>query len=392
MPHFSFFSPQSKKPVTKDSPIWLQPIPLRLDALLKADHASVSHADYFQAARRFLEVGSYRVVTRAVSQCLNQKIKPQDISRIRIRLAKHGAYYHPARVEIVVDSKQLTFVLNVALSGPGQRFVERDYQHLKRLNTETPFHYLPQVYGFDRIATPAGSKFGMFLGEWFDDYHEFHLAPDPADGKLKMVVWDEARGRYFLTDDQTKALYARAAKILTCYYNPASTEQVLAWHHAAGDFVVKLTEDRLKLKLVTVRRYASTFESKQQALSAADDPNWILQGLLIFFLNLSIQMRLDRIEGVGEMVWSEKSAVEATFTGFLDALSLKPDMDALPDSVLACFVAYFSACRATDLMDLSEAIVKRLNPRMPELPVIKKNLNEHAETLHGAFQQFLSMS
>jgi hypothetical protein len=392
MPPFSFFSPQSKKPVTKDSPIWLQPIPLRLDAMLKADHASVSHADYFQAAQSFLEARSYDVVTRAVSQRLNQKVNPQDISQIHIRLVKHGAYYHPARVEIVVDSKQWPFVLNVALSGPGQGFVERDYQHLKKLNTETSFHYLPQVYGFDRITTPAGSKFGMFLGEWFDDYHEFHLAPDPADGKLKMVVWDEARGRYFLTDDQTKALYARAAKILTCYYNPASTEQILAWHHAAGDFVVKLAEDRLKLKLVTVRRYASAFESKQQAVSAADDPTWILQALLVFFLNLSIQMRLDRIEGVGDMVWSGKATIEATFTGFLDALSVKPDMDVLPDSVLACFVAYFSGCQASDLLDLSEAIVDRFNPRMPGLSVIKKNLNEHAETLHGTFQQFLSMS
>jgi hypothetical protein len=112
---------------------------------------------------------------------------------------------------------------------------------------------------------------------------------------------------------------------------------------------------------------------------------------LIFFLNLALQMRLDRLEGVGEMVWSDKSAVDATLTGFLDALSIKPDVPILPDSPLPCFLAYLSACQESDLYDLSLAIVKRFNPRMPELPVIKQNLNEHVETLYGAIQELLAM-
>ncbi|MGD8393272.1 MAG: hypothetical protein PVH74_17180, partial [Desulfobacterales bacterium] len=71
--------------------------------------------------------------------------------------------------------------------------------------------------------------------------------------------------------------------------------------------------------------------------------------------------------------------------------SMKPDVDILPDSPLACFLAYLSACQASDLRDLSEAIVNRFNPRMPELPVIKKNLSEHVETLYGAIQDLLEM-
>lgn len=392
MPHFSFFTPRSKEPVTKDSPIWQHPIPLRLDALLKADDASVSHADYFRAGQAFLEARSYDIITRAASQRLGRKIKPQDISAIRIRLEKHGAYYHPARVEAIVDQKKLSFVLNVALSESGQRFVERDYHNLKRLNAETPFHYLPQVYGWEGTAGSAGLNFGMFLGEWFNAYHEFHLAPDPAAKTLKIIVWDEIRGRFFLTAEQMKTLYAQAAKILTCYYNLVSFEQILAWHHAAGDFVVNIENERLGVRLVTVRRYAAIFKSKQQPPADANDPQRLLQALLVFFLKLSIQMRLDRLGGVGEIVWSDKAAVDATLTGFLDALSMKSDVDVLPDSPLACFIAYLSACQASDLLDLSEAIINRFNPRMPELPVIKKNLSEHVETLHGSIQQFLSIS
>jgi hypothetical protein len=391
MPYFSFFTSHSKKPVTTDSPLWQQPIPLRLDSLLKTDDASVNHGDYYQAAQAFLAAHSYKIIARAVSQRLGRKVKPPDISEIRIHLEKHGAYYHPARVVTVVDQKQPSFVLNVALSASGQRFVERDYHHLKRLNAEMPFHYLPQVYGWERIAGSAGLNFGMFLGEWFDGYHEFHLALDPADKTPKIVVWDETHRRFFLTAKQTKSLYAQAAKILTCYYNPVSFEQILAWHHAAGDFVVSIEKNELRLRLVTVRRYATIFEKQEQARTEANDPRRILQALLVFFLHLSIQMRLDRLEGIGEIAWSDKVAVDATLTGFLEALSLKPDLDALPDSLLVCFLAYLSACQASDLLDLSKAIVKRFNPRMPELPIIQKNLSEHVASLYGAIQELLSM-
>ncbi|MDX1708535.1 MAG: hypothetical protein R3274_08045 [Desulfobacterales bacterium] len=391
MPRFSFFTSHSKEPVSQESPLWLQPIPLRLDALLKADDIAVSHADYFQAAEAFLEANSYNLITRAASQRLLRNVKPQDISEIRIHLEKHGAFYHPARVDISVEQMPLSFVLNVAVSEPGRRFIERDYHHMQRLNARTPFDYLPQVYGWEQMSRAGGLKFGLFLGEWFDGYREFHLAIDPSDHTLKIMVWDQIRGNFFLTARQTKTLYAQAAKMLTAYYDLVTFEQVLAWHHAAGDFVVNFENDRPRLKLVTVRRYAAIFENQNQVKTAASNPQRLLQALLVFFLNLSLQMRLDRLEGIGDMVWSDKIAVDATLTGFLEALSLKSDVAVLPDSPLACFMAYLSSCQASDLLDLSVAIVDRLNPRLPELPVIKKNLSEHVATLHRAIQDLLAI-
>ncbi len=392
MPHFSFFTSHSGEPVTPDSPVWQQPIPLRLDALFKMDDASVSHADYFQAAQTFLEAHSYAVITRAASQRLGRKVKPQDIAEIRVRLEKHGAYYHPARVETSVGQKQLSFVLNVAISASGRRLVEKEYQHLKRLNAETLFSYLPQVYGWERISGSAGMNFGMFLGQWFDGYHEFHLALDPADQKLKISVWDDTRGRFFLTAAQTKTLYAQAAKILTAYYNLVSFEQISSWHHAAGDFIVNLENKRLRLRLITVRRYAMFFENRPNAPTGAKDPQQLMQALLVFLLDLSIRNRLDRLDGVGQMVWSDEAAVDAALIGFLEALSTKPAVATLPDSPLACFIAYLAACKASDLLDLSTAIVNRFNPRMPELPLIKKNLNQHVETIYESIQDLLSIS
>ena len=94
------------------------------------------------------------------------------------------------------------------------------------------------------------------------------------------------------------------------------------------------------------------------------------------------------IEG---MVWSDSVAVEATLIGFLEALSMQPDVASLPDSPLACFIAYLASCTEGDLIDLTEAIVNRFNPQMPELTLIKKNIHPHVETLHGSIKQILSM-
>jgi len=391
MPRILFFISHSKEPVTADSLIWHEPIPLRLDALLKSEGPSISHAAYFRAAQTFLEVNHFEVITQALSRQLNRDVKAPDIEEIRICLEKHGEFYHPARIETTVYQNQVSFVLNVAVSETGRRLIEKEYRLLNRLNSEQPHHYLPQTYGFGRTSGSNGQDYAMFLGQWFDGYHEFHLALDPADKKLKIMVWDDARGRFFLSAEQTKTLYARASKILTGYYNLDSFEQIFSWHHAAGDFIVKTENEKLELRLVTVRQYAAIIENHENTQSAWDDPQRILQVLLIFFLSLSIHMRLDRLDGIGEMVWSDRMAVEATLIGFLEALSMKPDVPSLPDSPLACFIAYLASCTEGDLIDLTGAVVNRFNPQMPGLAVVKKNLGEHVETLYVAVQKILSV-
>jgi hypothetical protein len=91
------------------------------------------------------------------------------------------------------------------------------------------------------------------------------------------------------------------------------------------------------------------------------------------------------------MVWSDSLAVEATLVGFLEALSMKPDIPFLPDSPLACFVAYLTSCSEKDLIDLTGAIINRSNPQMPGLAVVKKNINTHGEILYASIQQILSI-
>ena len=229
----------------------------------------------------------------------------------------------------------------------------------------------------------------MFLGHWFEDYSEFHVSRDPSDKKNKILVWDDRRSRFYLSPEQAADLYRQAARILTYYYNVESFEQIFPWHHGAGDFVVKIDNGDLDLKLITVRGHPPLLENLSDPNNGEKDVELMLQALLIFFLNLSVRMRLDRYDGVGDVVWADELVVQSTLDGFFDSLALKPLVAAMPDSIDKCFRYYLSVCTEEDLYELSKAGVKTFNRRAPEVRVVNQHLKEHVGELNRVIGQAL---
>ncbi|MGD8519856.1 MAG: hypothetical protein PVF56_01825 [Desulfobacterales bacterium] len=347
----------------------------------------ITIGDYFRVARLFFERIGIEMLANAFRRRFKHDIRSKDITQISIFLLKHGEFYHPSRIEASVDDWQIDCVLNVAFSQTGQNTIKDEYCVLKRLAQEFAFAYLPQVYGRDEAFISADYKIAMFLGEWLNNYYEFHISRDPADNQNKIVVWDSKRGDYFLSTNQSLNLYSQAAGILTSYYNLTSFEQICSWHHAAGDFVIRLENEKVDLKLITVRRYASTFNNTNDLKNAENNAELILQALLVFFLDLCLKMRLDRLDGVGDIIWADNTAVQGTLIGFLNALDLKANVPALPDTPLRCFYQYLSLCSKTDLHELSKAILKTFNPDAEEVDVIRQHLDSHVDILHHCIGQ-----
>jgi len=338
----------------------------------------VSHGDYFTAIRNFLEQDRSEIITRAVSQHMHREVTCEEIEEIRIFLEKHGEFYHPARIETMLHETAIPFVLNVAISDAGKSYIQREYDLLKQFDEDFPFAFLPKVYGQGCVSI-AGNEFGIFLGDWFQGYNEFHISLDPSDEKYKIVVWDYVNGNYFLTTDQATNLYQQASRILTCYYNVETFEQISSWHHAAGDFVLKCRNDKIDVKLITVRQYRPMFENN--GINKDPDMELILEALLVFFLNLTIRMRIDRLDGVGEIVWSDDTSVDGILKGFFKSLALKPPNVSFPGPLIDCFQNHLLSCSQSDLFGLSQAMVDAYNPQSPEIPVIKKNLKRHVKIL-----------
>jgi hypothetical protein len=258
-------------------------------------------------------------ILEALAHRLGRLVTLEEVDSIEIRTEKHGAFYHVARADLRVSRQIVSFAVNVAVSDTAKAELERDFRLLQILTNRYNYKFLPQVYfkgaGIYREPGKPLRWLHMFVAEWFQDYHEFHLHRDQADGSSRMLVWDLDRGSRYLSEHQCVSLYRLAATILTLYYNCNNFKQIYPWHHAAGDFVLRVKGDTVDLRLVTVRDYAAVVDF------AAGKKVGKLLALVLFFLHLTIQMRIDRLDGVGEVVWAEDYCLEGVVPGFFEGLT-----------------------------------------------------------------------
>ena len=85
------------------------------------------------------------------------------------------------------------------------------------------------------------------------------------------------------------------AAILTGYFDTRSFAQIYPWHPAAGDFIARIAGDGVAVRLVAARQYGPL-------VGPPDLPPE--EALLFFFLNLTLRLRVDRLDGVGEVAWA----------------------------------------------------------------------------------------
>jgi hypothetical protein len=192
-----------------------------------------------------------------------------------------------------------------------------------------------------------------------------------------MVVWDPLRGSRPLTAKQTTGVYRLVACILTATYNLLNSEHIAAWHHAAGDFVIR-TEPTPDLKLVTVRQYRPLFTGSM------DDTETVFQTLLLFLLHLSVRTRIDRDNGTGDLLWSAALAVPATIDGFFDGLALQVQHGMIPEEFPALFHGYLKTLTGEDLADLLGALVAKNFPSGTESELVHRHLEMHIRALAAA--------
>ncbi len=377
---FRYFLSSASEVVEENGSLWCCAFPLSLNPqkTVEDDPAELvlTYGDYFKTVRLFLENREFSVVTSAIFETTQQPCMAQDINTIDIFLVKHGQFYHPSRVEVLSMGRVFTFVVNAALSFSGKSCIKREFDLLNRLSLTSSGAYLPMVYGYGEVILSEGREVKLFLGQWFDDFHEFHISVDPMDRQYKIRVWHAYATPGFLTPDQTLEMYRQIAMILTNCYDVESFEQVFPWHHAAGDFVVSSSDDSLRIRLITVRQCGALLETPDK------DENTILEAMLFFLVNLSIRTRLDRIDGVGEVVWAGLPAVEGTIRGFMDGLSAK-----VPRRDLQ-FREFFASVSLLELREICEAVADSYHPLAPELSLVREHLAVHAGEVFASLMAF----
>ena len=391
-PRFEYFLETLGHPVEPGHPVWLRPLPMTRHGLdepvppgLRPD-ASISVGDYFQAVRAFLEGSGRDAFVRSLTRWGGDASAAETVL---IFLAKHGEYYHPARVITEIKGVVFRWVVNVAVSTAGISLLFKEFALLEKLGREFPVSYVPEVYGAGEVDGGRGRTLAMFLGQWFSGFHEFHLTRDATSGEEgALVVWDPENGRCQLNTAQAQAVYYQVARIHTHYLRLTDFVGIGAWHHAAGDFVVRLREDHPEVRLITVREYLPLFRTRPATGDSVRSIKLYLEALLIFLLNLSIRTRLDRLDGTGDLAWSDSIAVQATVAGLLDSLAERTAPFELPLPMELLFRRYLAACSKDDLLALCMAIAeKNYAPGSLEFSLLGTCLEEHAAELAVVFSQ-----
>lgn len=335
----------------------------------------ITYVDYFDAVRSFLETDGYAGLEHTITPMTGNQGLHRHIDAIEIHLLKHGRFYHPGKIDVRMDDTSLSFLINVAVSTSGIALARREFPVLRRLHSHVYPPVTPAVFHYAEHRGGRGRRYGMFTAEWLEGFHEWHTSLRPETGLPGIVVWDETENNSWLTPPQTHALYRRIAEILTDFYRLDTGEQVYPWHHAAGDFIVRIRPGNLDIRLVTVRQYAPMWETPGSDMESQ------MFSLLLFLCNLSIRTRLDRLNGTGEFVWSGPSVVSHTVTGFFNALAKKTPLQTSGEPVSVCFRNFCRPLSRSDVRDLCGILIDSYNPKAPEISLISNHIDHHSDRL-----------
>ena len=94
-------------------------------------HPFLTLGDYFGSIEAFLLKDTAKPLFFILKERFNKQTDINKIQEILIRSEKHGALYHPASIEILVDGQRLKLAVSTAVSERGKLWIAREYEILK---------------------------------------------------------------------------------------------------------------------------------------------------------------------------------------------------------------------------------------------------------------------
>lgn len=353
------------------------------------DGPKLYYGPYLNALSSFLARDSHRPLREALEKHLERTVDSTEIEKVELISEKHGALYNVSRVRVFFEGeKSSSMAVNVAARPEQQAFLENEFNLLGTLRDRFELSFLPRPYVLG-IAPYRGETGGsldleLFIAEWFEGFYEFHLSKRPEEKSPVLRVWNhdspspEPAG-LSLDPEQSRSLYKQAASILTGYFDEKSFNQIYPWHNAAGDFIVKPKEGEVELKLVTARDYRSLLDCEP-----APENIWI--ALMHFFLNLTLRLRLDRLDGTGELAWASEQCLRPITAGFIEAWAKKVQRaPELPEA--GAVVETLRSLKVEEWHALSELVVEDGLVEADEAAYIEPRIGEHVAALYNVLRE-----
>jgi hypothetical protein len=109
--------------------------------------------------------------------------------------------------------------------------------------------------------------------------------------------------------------------------------------------------------------------------------------MVYFFLNLTVRIRLDRLDGVGKTVWAGDFCLNATIKGFFDAIRTMASEGRYNLGKAEDLFSLLKSFEVEQIRDLFHPLRDWYRQRDPaEFSVIEANLRTHVSLLYHALQ------
>jgi len=351
---------------------------------LSDTHQALTLEDYFNTLKQFLLEEHRDKLLEAASLLLGRPgVTMEAISRIDICSEKLGAFYHIAAVRLHMDGTSCKLAVSTAFTRSGRICLERDFNIIRRLRDRTANHCLPRPFfiGSTRCNT-SGHEFLMAVSEWLDGFHEWHFSIEPDTGNRRIALWDTYSEKHFVSPAEEQEIFRQIAMILTLCFDPETGSQVCQWHHAAGDFIVSRLQDRIRTRLTTVRNYQPILDGKGYR---QEDVNL---HLLFFFLDMTVRISMDRLDGVGEPVWVPRSLLPSVVTGFLHGLDQTEKDGKLGSGTTDEFISLLRSLSLNELHEIFQPLREIYSSEnRTDRKLIASNLDTHVKNLYKTIQR-----
>jgi hypothetical protein len=378
---YYFSSPEGDVPidaVTLERPFILSPF---------ENHPFMTLGDYFGAVSGFILLDNGQHLVHLLTYLWDKKVEIADIEKIIVRYEKYGTLYQIVSAEVFSQARQEMFSVSTAISGEAKETLNREFDLIQHLYYQKGLPYLPRAYyrqTINLMREEMSETILMTMSQWFENYHEWHFSKDDNNAEC-IMIWDMGGGGYrYASDYESHEIIRQASKILTFYYNLDTFCRIYPWHHGAGDFVVKTGDGMVDVRLVTVRGYEPI------ELPGGEEKSDSLKALMLFLFDITIKMRLDKTEGVGEPYWADASILNDVWEGFLEALRSMEIKGDVSDLNIDVFIDTLKSINEDKMRTIFSSYIDQFYKNDPsDYTVIQKHINEHAADIHRIFQDCL---
>jgi hypothetical protein len=103
----------------------------------------------------------------------------------------------------------------------------------------------------------------------------------------------------------------------------------------------------------------------------------MLDGALLFLVNLSLRTRLDRLDGIGDVGWADNRSVQATVDGFWEGMALQHNERRADLPFLSALRRCVRSLTVNSVVPLFQAVVASYGASSPDVSIVREHLADH---------------